>query len=247
MNILGINAFHGDASAALVKDGRWCRPSRRSGSTGASTVRGFPSLAIRAVLESRRRRRPARSITSRSRAIPRPTCTRRSSSRCRSGRRSPSWSRTASPTSPRCAASRTRSPRRSAWQRRRHARQAPQRRAPQVARLERLLRLGLRGGRLSVDRRLRRLRLDDARGRSRPRSRGPRSDRVSALGRAVLHGDHAVPRLSQVRRGVEDDGAGALRQAALRRAARAGDPPDRAAGASSSTCSTFGTTARASR
>ena len=41
MNILGINAFHGDASAVLVKDGCWWRRSRRSVSTGASTAPGF--------------------------------------------------------------------------------------------------------------------------------------------------------------------------------------------------------------
>ena len=38
-------------------------------------------------------------------------------------------------------------------------------------------------------------------------------DRVPALGRPVLHGDHAVPRLPPLRRGVEDDGPGAVRQA----------------------------------
>ena len=63
--------------------------------------RRWPSSAV---LASARRRAAATSTTSRCRAIPRRTCTRRSCSRSRSGRRSRSWSRTGSRTSPRCAA-----------------------------------------------------------------------------------------------------------------------------------------------
>ena len=50
-----------------------------------------------------------------------------------------------------------------------------------------------------------------------------------------------------VRRGMEDDGARPLRQTQIRRQAARGDPIRRTADASSSTSTTSGTTARASR
>ncbi len=108
----------------------------------------------------------------------------------------------------------------------RRARQVPRHRASQVAHLERVLHLAVRGGGLPVDRRVRRLRVDDAGRGARSQARDHRSDRVSPLRRAVLHGGHAVPRVSPVRRGMEDDGARPLRQTQIRRQAARGDPPD---------------------
>ncbi len=52
MNILGINAFHGDASAALVKDGRLVAAIEEERLNRRKHCAGFPALAIRAVLES---------------------------------------------------------------------------------------------------------------------------------------------------------------------------------------------------
>jgi carbamoyltransferase len=51
MNILGINAFHGDASAALVKNGRLVSAIEEERLNRRKHSAGFPSLAIRAVLE----------------------------------------------------------------------------------------------------------------------------------------------------------------------------------------------------
>jgi carbamoyltransferase len=51
MNILGINAFHGDASAALVQDGRLVSAIEEERLNRRKHSAGFPSLAIRAVLE----------------------------------------------------------------------------------------------------------------------------------------------------------------------------------------------------
>jgi carbamoyltransferase len=53
MNILGINAFHGDASAALIQDGRLVSAIEEERLNRRKHSAGFPSLAIRAVLESR--------------------------------------------------------------------------------------------------------------------------------------------------------------------------------------------------
>src|SRR3954464_13216536 len=52
MNILGINAFHGDASAALVKDGQLVAALEEERLNRRKHCAGFPALAIRAVLES---------------------------------------------------------------------------------------------------------------------------------------------------------------------------------------------------
>jgi carbamoyltransferase len=51
MNILGINAFHGDASAALVKDGQLVAAIEEERLNRRKHCAGFPGLAIRAVLE----------------------------------------------------------------------------------------------------------------------------------------------------------------------------------------------------
>jgi len=52
MNILGINAFHGDASAALVKDGVLVAAIEEERLNRHKHCAGFPALAARAVLES---------------------------------------------------------------------------------------------------------------------------------------------------------------------------------------------------
>jgi carbamoyltransferase len=52
MNILGINAFHGDASSALVKDGALAAAIEEERLNRRKHCAGFPSLAIRAVLEN---------------------------------------------------------------------------------------------------------------------------------------------------------------------------------------------------
>ena len=50
MNILGINAFHGDASAALVKDGALVAAIEEERLNRRKHCAGFPALAVRAVL-----------------------------------------------------------------------------------------------------------------------------------------------------------------------------------------------------
>jgi carbamoyltransferase len=52
MNILGINAFHGDASAALIKNGRLVAAIEEERLNRRKHSAGFPSLAVRAVLEA---------------------------------------------------------------------------------------------------------------------------------------------------------------------------------------------------
>jgi carbamoyltransferase len=52
MNILGINAFHGDASSALVKDGALAAAIEEERLNRRKHCAGFPALAIRAVLDS---------------------------------------------------------------------------------------------------------------------------------------------------------------------------------------------------
>jgi carbamoyltransferase len=50
MNILGINAFHGDASAALVKDGELVAAIEEERLNRRKHCAGFPSLAVKSVL-----------------------------------------------------------------------------------------------------------------------------------------------------------------------------------------------------
>jgi carbamoyltransferase len=52
MNILGINAFHGDASSVLVKDGALAAAIEEERLNRRKHCAGFPALAIRAVLEA---------------------------------------------------------------------------------------------------------------------------------------------------------------------------------------------------
>jgi len=50
MNILGINAFHGDASAALLKDGELLAAIEEERLNRRKHCAGFPALAVRAAL-----------------------------------------------------------------------------------------------------------------------------------------------------------------------------------------------------
>ena len=50
MNILGINAFHGDASAALIKNGTLVSAIEEERLNRRKHCAGFPSMAVRAVL-----------------------------------------------------------------------------------------------------------------------------------------------------------------------------------------------------
>src|SRR4029078_12578324 len=52
MNILGINAFHGDASAVLVKDGVLVAAIEEERLNRRKHCAGFPTMAVRAVLAS---------------------------------------------------------------------------------------------------------------------------------------------------------------------------------------------------
>jgi carbamoyltransferase len=54
MNVLGLNAFHGDASAALVKDGVLTAAIEEERLNRRKHCAGFPALAARAVLEQDR-------------------------------------------------------------------------------------------------------------------------------------------------------------------------------------------------
>jgi carbamoyltransferase len=51
MNILGINAFHGDASAALVRDGRLVAAIEEERLNRRKHCAGFPALSVKAVLQ----------------------------------------------------------------------------------------------------------------------------------------------------------------------------------------------------
>ena len=187
---------------------------RGGASQPAQALRRVPGARRPRGARERRRRARATSITSRSRAIPRRTCTRRSCSRSRSGRRSRSSSRTGSRTSPRCAGIEAELADGAGRGAARAARQVPRRRAPQVAHLERVLHLAVRGGGLPVDRRVRRLRVDDA------GAWGAIASSRSSIGSNFPHSAGlfytAVTQFlgfPPVRRGVEDDGARPLRQA----------------------------------
>ena len=58
MNILGINAFHGDASAVLVKDGELVAAIEEERLNRRKHCAGFPALAAKAVLDARSASRP---------------------------------------------------------------------------------------------------------------------------------------------------------------------------------------------
>ena len=103
-------------------------------------------------------------------------------------------------------------------------RRAAPRRAPPGARRLGLLRLAVRGCGRPDARRLRRLRLDDAGGGPRLVVQGARPRALPALPRDLLHRGHAVARLPELRRRGQGDGPRALRHAALPRGDALGRP-----------------------
>ena len=72
MNILGLNAYHGDVSAVLVRDGRLVAAVEEERFRRIKHIAGFPSLAIAECLRmggiTRRGRRPVRCLAQSSRA-----------------------------------------------------------------------------------------------------------------------------------------------------------------------------------
>ena len=195
VNILGLNAYHGDVSAALVRDGQLDRGGRR---------RALPPHQARRRLSAGRRCAPASrwagsrrptSTCSPSRAIRARICCARRGSCCATGRRAPSpraratWSACG-----RCPATiaealgldEARVPSADAV-----------RRASSGASGERRLRLAVRRGGDLRDRRLRRLRQHVVGPRRRTAHDGRRPRLLSALARPALSRDHAVPRLSR--------------------------------------------------
>ena len=156
--ILGLNAFHGDAAAALVVDGELVAAAEEERFSRVKHVAGFPALAAAWCLEEaglgaarprprRDRPRPAREPRGEARAdlrrVRNPRYVAGAARRTRQG------AGRAATTLARCA---RRAERRLCAQR-------SQRRAPPGARRERVLRLAVRGGGDPHARRLRRLRV----------------------------------------------------------------------------------------
>ena len=78
MLIVGINAYHGDASAAAIVEGRLVAAAEEERFTRIKHAAGFPVEALKYVVKARRARRHARSICWLSRAIRgRESCARR--------------------------------------------------------------------------------------------------------------------------------------------------------------------------
>ena len=210
VKILGLNAFHGDASAALLEDGQLVAALEEERLNRIKHWAGFPALAARACLEQGGPgaagprgdlARSARALLDQGRAPGHPPgrlaairLARQEHGRCRPARQ----------------------PARRGRHRQRRPGPGPFRRAPSRPSGQRVLRLAVRrsGGRL--DRRVRRLQQRDVGRRPRQPDRRPRQRSVPALARPVLHGVHPVARLPEVRRRIQDDGPVGLRHAALR-------------------------------
>ncbi len=215
--ILGLNAYHGDAAAALVVDGELVAAAEEERFNRVKHCAGFPALAAAWCLADAGLDRRATSTTSPSRATRRRTSARSSCARSATAR-APRYLKARLENAAKVRDVRTRArARRSGSSRTRSRAQLPQRRAPPGARRERVLRLAVRGRRDPLDRRLRRLRLDDARRGPRQPLRGARARPLPALARDLLHRGHAVARLPAVRRRGQGDGPRAVRRAALPR------------------------------
>ena len=224
MIILGINAYHGDVSAALVRDGELVAAVEEERFRRVKHWAGFPHEAIRSCLAmagvSARRGRRLRHLAQSARE---PGCARRCSS-CAAVRAAAMMSRSRAQPAARSAASPTRWPRALGLERRARPLAPALGRASPGAPGEHVLRLAVRrGGRLR-DRRLRRLR-QHVGGRWHGHDAAhARSHVLPALARPAVPGDHAVPRLPEVRRRVQGDGAGAVRAAAPDRSDPRADP-----------------------
>ena len=240
--ILGINAYHGDAAAALV-DRRRARRRRRGGALQ-------PRQALRRLPVARRRAGASRTPGSHPADLDHVAVSR--DPRANLGRkllRTVRHGASARYLKARLQnASRVRdvgSALAEALGIDGVARPDPQRRAPSGARRLRLLRLAVRGRGDPLDRRLRRLRLDDARRGARQPLRRAGADHLPALARHLLHRRHAVARLPEVRRRGQGDGPRPVRDTALPREDARPRPPRRAA-RSSSASTTSRTTRKAS-
>ncbi len=163
--ILGLNAYHGDAAAALVVDGELVAAAEEERFNRVKHVRRLPG-ARRPWCLAEARHRPRRSSTT----SPSPVTRARTSARSSSGRsgtaRAPDTSRRDSRMRRRSATSRWPSRIRSTSSATTLARAGTQRRAPPGPRRERVLRLTVRRGGDPLRRRLRRLLLDDDRRRA---------------------------------------------------------------------------------
>ena len=241
MNILGLNAFHGDASAALLVDGQLVAALEEERLNRIKHWAGFPALAAKRASHGGPIARPW--STSPSRAIP-----RRTSGEARPRARAP---RRLAPTrlareEHRRGRPARRPPARVAASRNADHVQHPPRRAPSRASGQRLLRVAVRRSGRRLDRRLRRLQQRDVGRRPRQPHRRSRVRALPAFARPVLHRLHAVPRLPEVRRRIQDDGPVGLRRAALRRSRSATSSASKAT-RSGSISTTSSTTPKASR
>ena len=237
--VLGICAYHGDAAAALVVDGRLEAAVEEERFARVKHWAGFPRESIRSCLDMAGMtpadvdhfaigRNPRANLWRKARFA----LAHRPSLAPRLGPRAERPPRAARGSGPRGR------PR----PRPRARRRAPALgRAPSGASRQRLSRLALRrGGRLR-DRRLRRLRQHVVGHRPRRIDRRARSRLLPPLARPPLSRDHPVPRVHDLRRRVQGDGPRAVRRARLRRRALARPASPARGAASSSTSRTFAT------
>ena len=223
MNILGLNAYHGDVSAVLVRDGQLVAAIEEERFRRIKHCAGFPDRAIAECLRMAGSKAatstssPCREIRARICGARRCSC----SSIARSGR-----SATACETSPASGSCPARLPRRSASTStdvrprmryvEHHPRTSPARRSSARSTTPRCARST--GSAISSARRG-----DGWRIR---RSRRP-ARLLPALARPAVSRGHAVSRISQLRRRVQGDGPRAVRRAALRPGDRIARQPSR--------------------
>ena len=193
VNILGLNAFHGDASAALLEDGQLVAALEEERLNRIKHWAGFPALAARACLDAGGAGPLEHVAISRDPRAHFWTKVGRAAWRARAtGGDRPRASKNTVDVARLARASRRSRASRSAD---RVAR--PFRRAPPRASGQRVLRVAVRrsGGRL--DRRLRRLQQRDVGRRPRQPHRRARERPLPAFARPVLHRLHAVARVSR--------------------------------------------------
>ncbi len=187
--ILGISAFHADASAAAVADGRFVAGVEEERFRRIKHWAGFPEQALRFCLGELGGRMEDVSALAVSRQ-PRAYLLRKALLALSHPRSPAPRGRPRAQPGPGAVAG-------GAGRRRlRTLAASPFRRAPPGPRGLGLLLLAVRGGDVPDGRRLRRFRLpDDGRG-PRQLGRGPRSGPLPPLAGALLHGGHPVPRAS---------------------------------------------------
>ena len=238
MNILGLNAFHGDASAALLSDGQLMAAVEEERFNRIKHWAGFPALAAESCLQAIDPATGPRGHLPRSQSAP--------LAQTRPRRRPPATG----PASPPAPATASKSPafashltlrRRPPDQVRIHHvehHRAHLASAFFASPFEEAAVISIDGfGDFSS------VMWGVGRGNQ---FRRPRRGPLPALARPVLHRLHPVPRLPQVRRRVQDDGPLGLRRAALRRpGARRGRAPRTTRSASISITSSI--TPKASR